>query len=86
MRMHPPMKYLVHDHPALLHLFARGITVTQCARRKWPHFVPLRGVSSWPSMLLLQAHFDSKLSSRRKKLANSVSKALTGQERQKVRR
>lgn len=33
-----------------------------------------------------QAHFDSKLSSRRKKLANSVSKALTGAERQKVRR
>lgn len=43
-------------------------------------------VFTWPSMLLLQAHFDSKLSSRRKKLANSVSKALTGQERQKVRR
>jgi hypothetical protein len=36
--------------------------------------------------LFLQAHFNSQLSSKRKKLANSVSKALTGAERQKVRR
>ena len=80
------MHCLVHHHPAFLHPFAMDFPATQCARRKRQQQVPLQGVLSLPSMLLPQAHFDSQLSSRRNKLANSVSKALTGQERQKVRR
>lgn len=56
--------------------------------RPAPHIRPTPSGGKHLSLVLLfpQAHFESQMASRRKKLANSVSKALTGAGRQKARR